>query len=117
MAVIVEIRNPNDFEEKIKRKIDSGLIETWTIDDDGDYTHTPAQWVCKAWMHLFKMSDISDCDKNKLVFGIIGNKQVQMTKSLYAVYHGRFAEMLLAHFDDEIDKIVITSNKTDEDFF
>mgnify|MGYP000431422721 CR=1 FL=1 len=30
-------------------------------------------------------------------------------KSVYAAYHGRFAEMLLSHFDSKIDRIEISS--------
>ena len=60
---------------------------------------------------------ISNSEKDSLIFGIVGNKQVKMTKSLYAVYHGRFSEMLLSHFDDEIDEIEITAGKTAYDLF
>ena len=112
MALIVRTNNPDELLKKIKKEIQSENIDTWLIDEDGDFTHTPEQWNCKAWMHKSH-----DSEENKLIFGIVGNKYVKMTKSLYAVYHGRFSEMLLSHFDDVIDKIEITAGKTVYDLF
>lgn len=112
MALIVKTNIANDLKQEIQKAIAEKEIDTWLIDDDGDFTHSPEQWFCKAWMRLL------DIDEEKILkFGIIGNKQVRMTKSLYAIYHGRFAEMLLSRFDEEIDSIEITSNKTEFDYF
>ena len=113
MAVIVITEKPDALLQKIHKAIEENTIDTWIIDSDGDFTHIPEQWNCKAWMHLAD----TDSNDNKLVFGIVGNKKVQMTKSLYAVYHGRFSEMLLSHFDTEISEIKITSKRTKYDFF
>ena len=41
-----------------------------------------------------------------------------MSKVIYAVYHGRFAEMLLTYFDEEIETVEISSlAEVDVDFF
>lgn len=112
MALIVKTKNPNELLKKIRNEIQNENIDTWLVDDDGDFTHTPEQWNCKAWMHK-----ISNSSEDSLIFGIVGNKQEKMTKSLYAVYHGRFSEMLLSHFDDEIEEIEITAGKTAYDLF
>lgn len=112
MAVIIKTNNPDELLKKINEEIQNENIDTWLVDDDGDYTHTPEQWYCKAWMHK-----ISNPEETSLIFGIVGNKQEKMTKYLYAVYHGRFSEMLLSHFDNEIVKIEITAGKTKYDFF
>lgn len=112
MALIVKTDNPDELLRKIKKEIQNENIDTWFVDEDGDFTHAPEQWNCKAWMHK-----ISDSSEDSLIFGIVGNKQEKMTKSLYAVYHGRFSEMLLSHFDDEIDRVEITSGKTVYDLF
>lgn len=117
MAVIVECKDPVGLNAKIKNAVTEGDIDTWIVDSDGDFTHEPDQWNCKAWMHFTNKNNLSEEHKEKLVFGIVGNKNVKMTKSLYAVYHGRFAEMLLSHFDDDIKNITIISNKTQYDFF
>lgn len=112
MALIVKTDNPDELLRKIKKEIQNENIDTWLIDEDGDFTHAPEQWNCKAWMRK-----VSDSGEDSLIFGIVGNKQEKMTKSLYAVYHGRFSEMLLSHFDDEIDGIEITAGKTVYDLF
>lgn len=114
MAIKVFTDCVDDLKKELNKKIEDGDIETWQIDQDGDLTHSPEQWRNKAWFHIFESSDDNE---NQLVFGIIGNKKIPMTKSLYAVYHGRFSEMLLSHFDDIIEKIEITSQKTEYDNF
>lgn len=38
-----------------------------------------------------------------LHFCIIESRKYAMTKEIYAVYHTRFAEMLLEYFDTEIE--------------
>jgi hypothetical protein len=35
-----------------------------------------------------------------LVFNILNPRGVAITKEVYGVYHGRFIEMLLVHFDN-----------------
>jgi hypothetical protein len=61
-------------------------------DRDGDFTHTPDQWKGKAWLRPYVQQGV-------LLFGLIGQQGVPMTKGIYGVYHGRFVEMLLTHFD------------------
>lgn len=112
MALIVKTGKADELLKKIKQDIGDGVIDTWEIDSDGDFTHVPDQWRFKAWMH-----PISSKTGNNIIFGIIGNKRIRMTKSLYAIYHGRFSEMLLTHFDDIIDSLEITSQKNAEDSF
>lgn len=34
-----------------------------------------------------------------------------MTKPIYGVYHGRFIEMLLTHFDDSFASVAATAQK------
>jgi hypothetical protein len=36
---------------------------------------------------------------------------VAMTKVIYGVYHGRFIEMLLTHFDDSFTSATATAQK------
>lgn len=114
MALIVNTSSPNELQKELTEKIINSKIDTWEFDEDGDFTHSPEQWRYKAWIHE---PVYSKKNKNQLIFGIIGNKEVTMTKSLYAVYHGRFAEMLLSHFDEIIDNIEITAEKTEYDYF
>ena len=49
------------------------------------------------------------------MFFVIRRKGVDMTIVEYAVYHGRFVEMLLAHFNKECDAIEVSPLATNYD--
>ena len=111
MALHIRTRvEPTQFLDKLHEKIQKGEIDTWIVDADGDFTHKPSQWFERAWLRGFANSPDGD-----VVFGIVGRKDVSMSKVVYAVYHGRFAEMLLIHFDDDIESIW-TSSQVEEGF-
>jgi hypothetical protein len=78
---------------RIKKLIDQGHITTWAYDKDGDFTHTPPQWKNKAWLRPEEQSD-------KLRLTILA-PQSGVTREIFAVYHGRFIEMLIAHVPDD----------------
>lgn len=44
-----------------------------------------------------------------LKFYIVRPKGANISKEVYAVYHGRFAEMLLRHFDDRCQSITASA--------
>jgi hypothetical protein len=92
MAVIVSTTTPSALLTAIKDEMLKRSIETWAVDTDGDFTHTPPQWANKAWFRPTINTD-------RLVFSILTPKGVRMDRVTYAVYHGRFIEMLLTHFD------------------
>ena len=48
-------------------------------------------------------------DDNIIKFGIISRRNVKLSSIVYAIYHSRFSEMLLIHFDKYIKKIEISS--------
>lgn len=91
-----------DFIELMNQAISNESIVTWKKDPDGDYTATPSQWYMQAWMHLYPSSD-------HIKVGIISRRNVKLSSTTYAIYHGRFSEMLLAHFDKYIKNIEISS--------
>lgn len=105
MALIVKTSNPTELLIEIKKTIDTLGIQTWTYDSEGDFTHVPDQWKNKAWMrpHIYP---------GELHFGFLGNTKVKTTKLIYAVFHGRLAEMLLNHFDEKFSKIEATAMPT-----
>ncbi|MDP3493823.1 MAG: hypothetical protein Q8R82_11965 [Hyphomonadaceae bacterium] len=110
MAIIITNANPAELLKEIYKAIDEKKIITWSYDKDKDFTHATAQWENKAWFR----SKIYD---NELRFGIYGQKNIELTKEIYAIYHGRFIEMLLAHFDSKFGHAIATSKKTDPDNF
>lgn len=105
MAIIVKMKHANTLVEQIKKKIDSGEITTWTYDIDGDFTYVDAKWINEAWISIKKEVNREDT----AYFGIIPRRQKPLSKAVYAVYHGRFAEMLLKFFDNDIDDVTTTA--------
>ncbi len=108
MAVRVFCNNPQQLLGQIKGKIREGTIETWLVDSDGDLTHSPQQWKDKAWFRPVVESD-------KLIFRILSPRGVRMSKEVYAVFHGRLIEMLLAHFDVKFSRVTATALPSDGD--
>ena|ERR1043166_9068483 len=92
MAVIVYTTDPAELLKAIKEEMAKKVVETWSVDTDGEFTHTPPQWKNEAWLRPSIESD-------RLVFNILTPKGKTLNRATYAVYHGRFIEMLLAHFD------------------
>ena len=90
---------PSDLLAAIKDNIDKGHIDTWEYDKAGDFTHKTSQWRGKAWL----CPVIGD---GALQFGILMKQKKALEeiaepspREVYAIYHGRFVEMMLSHFD------------------
>ncbi|MCX6168663.1 MAG: hypothetical protein NTX65_04965 [Ignavibacteriales bacterium] len=94
MALLISTSTPENLLKLIKKTIDDKAVDTWTYDKDGDFTHTPPQWKNKAWLRPSIQSNI-------LKFIIVSPENVILTKEVIGVYHGRFIEMLLVHFDEK----------------
>lgn len=92
MAILFKTQDPNILLKDFKKKIDDGIIQTWSYDQDGDFTHTPDQWKNKAWLK-------PKTENGSLVLSIINPKNQSISSLIYAVYHGRFVESMLLHCD------------------
>lgn len=110
MAIIVKTNNPAGLLRAIRQAIDDSRVETWSYDRDGDFTHTPAQWKSRAWLR-------PKTYPGELRFGIIKPQHVTLSTLIYGVYHGRFIEMLLVHFDNSFTLASATAQKTEPDSF
>ncbi len=104
MSIKVFTKSPRTLLRKILEGIENESITTWMVDEEGDFTHDRPQWRNKAWMRKKHIEP-----KEFIIFGIVGQNNRPIKKSEYAVFHGRFAEMLLSHFDDMISNIEISS--------
>lgn len=89
--VTIQTATPRGLLASIRQAIDTGHVVTWTYDKDGDFTHTPDQWRSKAWLR----PQIADGALTLSIIWNVPNRQV------YAVYEGRFIEMILAHFNGQ----------------
>ncbi|WP_158935315.1 hypothetical protein [Burkholderia sp. S171] len=104
MTILIRVNNPAALLKAIKNDIDTNKIETWTYDSDGDFCHTPPQWLYKAWLR-------PTVEAGALRLTLIQNKNQVLTKVVYGVYHGRFIEMLLAHFEDDFSSVETTARQ------
>jgi len=97
MAIKIRTANPSDLLAQIRRGINEGKIVTWSCETHYEkqyFTHETSdkQWKGKAWF-------LPSFEQDVLVFNIIKPKNQTISTVVYAVYHGRFIEMLLSHFD------------------
>lgn len=102
--ILIKTNNPKGLLDKIQKAIEEKVIVTWFLDNDGDFSPTQEQWIGKAWITPL----IKEEESQSLYFGIIESKQQRMTKVIYGVFLGRFAEMLLTHFDTDMSSLSIS---------
>lgn len=93
---------PYSLLKKINEYMDSYRIQTWEYDSQGDYTINSNQWRFLAWFRPLVTKG------EKIDFIIVGNKEAVTTIHDYAVYHGKFAEMLISHFFPYFSRIEMT---------
>jgi hypothetical protein len=108
MAIYVSTGDGHALLEAIYAAIDDNKIRTWCYaDHDGVryLTHSADQWNQKAWLK-------ATVQQPGLVFNIVKPKGSNISTEVYAVYHGRLIEMLLAHFDGWIATAAATSMPT-----
>jgi hypothetical protein len=98
MAITITTSSPQKLLDSIKAAIADEKIKTWSVDDDGDFTHTAQQWRYRAWLR-------PRVSNGKLRLTIMAPKDTAMSKATYAIYHGRFIESVLSHFDDQVDSL------------
>lgn len=108
MAIFVKTKTPNALIKKIKEAIDNNAIDTWSYDQQGDFTHETEQWARRAWIRALP-------ENGRVVFYVLCRRDKSMSVTEYAVYHGRFVEMLLAHFDKECEDITVSPLATSYD--
>lgn len=109
MAVIVSTSDPQGLLAAIKKNINQNVVATWSYDTDGDFTHTAEQWKNKAWLRPRVEDD------GRLVMNILTPRSATLSTTIYAIYHGRFIEMLLAHFDGKFTRASATAMPTSND--
>jgi hypothetical protein len=108
MSITVETAAPKALLAAIRKAIDQKHIETWHYDADGDFTHSATQWNRKAWLR-------PSIYGNSLALSILPPQNGAISAEVYAIYHGRFIEMLLAHFDQSFAQAYASAVPTSAD--
>ncbi len=114
MAIIIKTKNADAILKVIRDGIKSKNIETWEEDPKDYFTHTTKdkQWYKKAWFRAVK-----DEKTEELRFAIYEPDGKGISRGVYAVYHGRFMEMLIAHCHKLFDFVSASSQKEKGDNF
>lgn len=102
MAIIVTTDTPQTLLALIKKEIDGEKIATWAYDSDGDFSHTAEQWHRRAWLR-------PRTEPSRLIFNIFPPRDQTLKRVVYGIYHGRFIEMLLNHFDEKFTRVEATA--------
>jgi hypothetical protein len=109
MALNFKTATPKKLLKAFKNAIDQGHIVTWSYDKDGDFTHTTTQWKNLAWFRP------TIKEKESLILNIIKPKDKNITSEVYAIYHGRFIEAMLAHCDSIFTNAITSALPTSND--
>lgn len=98
MAIAVYASEPKELLDHIRRRIGAGELTSWEVDADGDFCDSQRRgW----WRPKLAFGVIQ--------FGLLGTKNVEMTKRVYADCHGRLLSMLLESFDREFTSATVTA--------
>lgn len=109
MAINFATDNAQTLLSAFKKAIDDGHVVTWSYDKDGDFTHMLEQWKHQAWMRPVVY-------QGQLTMNFLGNPNTtKPMRALYAVYHGRFIESMLAHCDRLFTSASATALATNAD--
>lgn len=108
MAITISTASPAALLANIKAAIKDGRIKTWSVDDDGDFTHTADLWRYRAWLR-------PRVEISQLRFYILAPRETTISKVIYAVYHSRFIEAILSHFDEDAKSFSASSMPEGDD--
>jgi hypothetical protein len=108
MAITVTTSTPRKLLADVRSAIKSGGVTAWSVDADGDFTHTSDALVRKAWFRPRLLDD-------RVVFRILTPRGTTMSKTTYGAYHGKFVQMLLTKFDAEFEAVSASALATPED--
>jgi hypothetical protein len=108
MSINFATPNANALLNAFKKAIDDKEVVTWAYDEDGDFTHTPEQWKYHAWLRPVVYN-------GRLTMRFLGHNSEVTTWEVYAVYHGRFVESMVAHCNTLFSAATVPSQPTSDD--
>jgi hypothetical protein len=110
LMISIYAAQPGALLQNLKKAARQQRISPWECDSEGDFTPTRAKERQKAWLR-------PSAGGNVLNFSFLGPQDVVLEKGVYAFYHGRFLEMLVAHFADQFAEASITAQPEGSDRF
>ncbi len=108
MAVHLLTNNPSALLAAFKLAIKEGHVETWSVDSQGDFTHTPPQWNKLAWFRPELRSD-------RVVLKIVKPQNGSVSWEVYGIYHGRIIESFIIHCNNLFSEGYASAKPTIDD--
>jgi len=109
--ITVRTTNPNNIYQGIIRGIQNGSIDTWKIVTVGNLVYFTHDTTNKQWLNKSYMKAGTDSHGN-LIFHVIRNNENSFDQNIFAVYQGRFIQMLVSHFPNSFTELNVTSQPT-----
>jgi hypothetical protein len=109
MAIMIDTKDPEGLLNLIYNEIDEENIRTWgRIGKSQQLTHITSSG---QYEYLASFSPKKSAGIDKLVFLINfpADTDRNRVRGLYAIYHGRFVEMLLGHFYRHFSSLAVPS--------
>lgn len=108
MSLLFTTTTPQTLLDTYKTKIRQGHVKTWSVDADGDFTHTPDQFRNKVYLRPV-------VEIGGLRMRVLGNQAVVTTIELYGIYQGRFIESMISHCPDLFTTVSASPRPTNSD--
>lgn len=108
MAIFVTTQMPKKLLTSIRKAISEEHVATWSLHGEDYFTHSAEQWTRRAWFR-------ARIEEKRIVFNIVPPKGKVVSRAVYGIYHGRFIEMLLNHFDKDFESASATAMPTGND--
>ncbi|HBK30738.1 MAG TPA: hypothetical protein DDZ96_00455 [Porphyromonadaceae bacterium] len=113
MAIIIKTETPDTLLDEIYEGIQSKKVDKWASTADGRLTYASLLWKNEAW---FKPQIW--VEEKELRFGLIKRKdRKHISTKLYTMFHTKFVEMLLSHFDTLFREVTVSAVRTEPDEF
>ena len=113
MAIIVHTDDPDLLLEKIYEAIDNRKAGKWTCTPDGRFTYGTLLWKNEAFFRPQIW-----VEEKQLRFGLIKRKdRKHISSKLYATFHTKMIELLLAQFDRDFRRVSATAGRAEPDSF
>lgn len=115
MAVIFKTNNPALLQRLIYQAVDNGTLQTWSRRGQTlELTHTlGGQWGNLAW--LTPVDIVANSTELKFKIHFPANADLDRIRAIYAVYQGRFIEIITTHLYNNFEFGASTSKPKDYD--
>ena len=89
-----------DIDTIIKEEIEMNSVRTWRYEGNR-FTHKPRQWERNVWL------ENTESGEDWVKYDVFPGDVDPMTSMEYAIACGRFVEMVISHYSENIEDIKV----------